>query len=745
MSHFYQKNIFLLLIFILLFSCATVPVYADRAIDSVTLNGSSSVTVAPSASITVAMTVTTNALNDKNWRATSWNISGSNCINHTDHNGAGTYNESFTVTAPSSPGTYNISFIAYADSACTTDASSTYTLTGGITVSSPATPTPSPGPTATPGPGATPTPTPTSSPSSSSSTTSTTYYPSVTIDTYAQNPTNRTVLTLSGNATIEQGSIATIEYTTDNTNWVTTTSDGSFNSKDEHFTFTTPRLSEGIYTIKVRAKSAAGITTSDDSYASQTITIATTPPDITLSTITPNPTKNQTPKLSGTTSAKLAPISKVEVSIDSGVSWQAAKRTGNSYNVTLEKLEDGNYQIRSRAIDSAGNIGYSTIETLIIDTIPPIIGGGMQSLGPQILTPDNEGKITIVAQTETTIAISMKGGVTSAEVTSDSESFPLKHMNGTAIWTGKILFAKGGEKQLFVSAIDGAGNTTKRQFNTLTIESSGVITDKKTNQPIDTAVISLFYYEAISQQWILWEAQSYGQQNPQVTDATGFYSFMVPPGTYYLHVHTPGFTDVQSEIITLSENSILNYTFPLNSKPKLEFTLPLLGKVLLTIPSFFPPETLSLPQRTTEEKQKNPARTQIGTRAPQFKLPDLENKQVALSDFTGKPVLLTFIAPWSPLSLEQVAFLSDVSQGLTSSERMIVISLQESVATTQTLMKNGNYTFPIVADLNGETAKDYAITLLPQHFFIDSKGTITHALTGVFTSEELLTQLSKVP
>src|SRR3989344_5338520 len=107
------------------------PAIAAPAINSATLNGTSSVTVAPSATITASTNVTISG--GSNWQSTSWDVSGVNCVNHTDYTSAGAYNESFSITAPSSPGTYSVSFIAYGNNTCSSSASNTITLTNAIT------------------------------------------------------------------------------------------------------------------------------------------------------------------------------------------------------------------------------------------------------------------------------------------------------------------------------------------------------------------------------------------------------------------------------------------------------------------------------------------------------------------------------------------------------------------------------------------------------------------------------------
>lgn len=738
-------KIFTLLIVISsLFLFSAQPVLADRTINSATLNGSSSVTVLPSASITAAVSVTTNALNDKNWRSTSWNISGSNCINHTDHNGAGTYNESFTVTAPGSSGTYNISFIAYADSACSVGASPTYTLTGGIIVAT-ATPTsaptstPAPTTTATPIPGATVTPTPTSS-SSETSTSSTTYYPSVNLFAYSPNPTNGSTLSFSGTTSLENGTIELVEYTlTDGTDWIPA------QLSNGNFTFTTANLVEGTHTIKVRAKSGAGIYTKSESYASDTVTIITTSPTVILNTFSRNPTNDITPTILGSVTQKLSTVTRVEVSLDNGAHWILVTQTAGRFQFTTEQLEDGNYQIIARAFDNAGNIGRSAPQTLVVDTIPPIIGGGMQAVGPQILTPNEKGSVAIVAGAEITVAMSMKGGVTEAEVQTTDGVFKLYPQEGTNIWVGKIKFENAGEKPLTISAIDGANNKTVRPFNTLLVEQFGKIEEKDTQQAINNAEVSLYFFETITQQWVLWEGKSYGQQNPQKTNAKGSYSLMVPRGIYYIEVTALGYHTAQSEILTLPETSTLNFNVPLRSKPKLSFALPIIGNIILTMPTLSPPDTVSTPLNAHQVTTKQITTPAIGSLAPQFTLPNLDNKDVNLASYKGKKMVLTFLSSWSSLSLEQASFLSSFGKKLPDNTVMLAISLQESLATTRTFMQRGNYSFPIVVDKDGNTATNYNITLLPHHYFIDSQGVIQEIYTGVLNQEELLKKLENMP
>src|SRR5688572_22795035 len=119
---------------------ATATFTDSRTINSVTLNGGSSVTVAPGASILAAVNVTTdNGGGNQNWRSTGWRIATTapgalTVVDHANHDGSGTYNESFNITAPLASGTYNAYFIAYSNDAGTTQPSVLFTLPGAVVV-----------------------------------------------------------------------------------------------------------------------------------------------------------------------------------------------------------------------------------------------------------------------------------------------------------------------------------------------------------------------------------------------------------------------------------------------------------------------------------------------------------------------------------------------------------------------------------------------------------------------------------
>lgn len=70
-------------------------------------------------------------------------------------------------------------------------------------------------------------------------------------------------------------------------------------------------------------------------------------------------------------------------------------------------------------------------------------------------------------------------------------------------------------------------------------------------------------------QYELWTANQFGQENPQITGSTGKYSFLVPEGIYYLTVQAPNYYFYQSDALSVKEGKEIHSNIAL----KRQFTL----------------------------------------------------------------------------------------------------------------------------------------------------------------------------
>ena len=69
---------------------------------------------------------------------------------------------------------------------------------------------------------------------------------------------------------------------------------------------------------------------------------------------------------------------------------------------------------------------------------------------------------------------------------------------------------------------------------------------------------TLFWLNPMGYDWQVWSAYSYDQKNPQITDKTGQYSFLVPEGTYYLQAEKDGYKNYVSEYFEVKEGSSIH-------------------------------------------------------------------------------------------------------------------------------------------------------------------------------------------
>ncbi len=217
--------------------------------------------------------------------------------------------------------------------------------------------------------------------------------PTVSITALTPDPTNDNTPTFTGTATDTLSNISSVEYRVDDGSWTAATaSDGVFDSPSEGYTFTTTALSDGAHTVYVRATDAATNTTAEADYASDSFTVDTTGPSVTITPLTPDPTNDNTPTFTGTATDTLSNISSVEYRVDAG-SWTAATASDGAfdslsegYTFTTAALSDGAHTVYVRATDSVATpnmtaeADYAT-DSFTVDATAP-------SVTITALTPD---------------------------------------------------------------------------------------------------------------------------------------------------------------------------------------------------------------------------------------------------------------------------------------------------------------------------------------------------------------------
>ena len=462
-----------------------------------------------------------------------------------------------------------------------------------------------------------------------------------------------------------------------------------------------------------------------------------TPPSVTLTTDFTKPFA-AAPTIKGKATDPSGVSANIEYSLDDGKSWapvdlvDSPGKASTTFSFTPVGLLDDNYTIRIRATDGKGNTGVTRASwTMVIDRLPPLVGAGIITLGPQVLPPTAECTIVTVAGIHPTLTVSAIGGPTEITLVGPQGPLgPLQKNSDTGLWSIALSFDIPGNYALSTHAVDGAGNIKDRVLNTIVVQPGGMILGA--GKSVAGATVAAYVLDPSTHTFVLWDAAAYGQENPQKTSSTGEYRLSLPRGTYYLRVTAFGYRSLVTDIFTTSDAYALHENFSLT--PGRSFRL---GPWTIPLPDFRQESTavtISSSGTTQMAADMHP----IGAELPYFSFP-WEKTPITATSLRGKPTIITFLTSWSPQTASQLTVLNDVVGN--KEIHSLVIIPQETVSSVAIFRKRGGYTVPIVADPDGTLVEPLNIQSVPTHVFISRKGTIQSVVSGVLSKKEILNKL----
>jgi len=137
------------------------------------------------------------------------------------------------------------------------------------------------------------------------------------------------------------------------------------------------------------------------------------------------------------------------------------------------------------------------------------------------------------------------------------------------------------------------------------------------------------------------------------------------------------------------------------------------------------------------------------SKAPDFTLPDLEGKEVTLSELlAGGPVILDFWATWCKPCIKGFPGLEALTneykdRGLT----VVAISVDgpKSRARVASFVRSKKYSFEVLYDTQGRVAKKYNAMTIPRTVLISPEGEIIYATVGYRPSNHEQIEKSLIP
>ena len=132
--------------------------------------------------------------------------------------------------------------------------------------------------------------------------------------------------------------------------------------------------------------------------------------------------------------------------------------------------------------------------------------------------------------------------------------------DGDGIFEGKIKMPEVAGEYVIRTILYYEDGTIKDIETETLIDPKGYIYQAINGKEIriPDAKISLYRFNLETNQFELWQAQEYGQENSQITDKTGEYNFLVPEGKYYLTITATDYGDYQSEEFETKEGNVIN-------------------------------------------------------------------------------------------------------------------------------------------------------------------------------------------
>jgi len=135
----------------------------------------------------------------------------------------------------------------------------------------------------------------------------------------------------------------------------------------------------------------------------------------------------------------------------------------------------------------------------------------------------------------------------------------------------------------------------------------------------------------------------------------------------------------------------------------------------------------------------------IKTKAIDFKLKDINGKEMSLSDLKGKKVFLNFWATWCPPCKEEMPDIQKLYEETKNSDLVIIaVEIGEPLSTVKSFIDNNKYSFKVLLDSDQSVSSKYNIASIPTSYFIDVDGNIISKKIGGMNIDEMRSYIKSI-
>lgn len=139
----------------------------------------------------------------------------------------------------------------------------------------------------------------------------------------------------------------------------------------------------------------------------------------------------------------------------------------------------------------------------------------------------------------------------------------------------------------------------------------------------------------------------------------------------------------------------------------------------------------------------------VGLYAPDIEIIDaISGKKVLSSELKGKVLFLNFWASWCNPCREEMASIEGLSRHFIDNQEFILLTIlfRDDPQNGINYLHQNGFNFPLMIDKDGEAAKSYGLTGVPETYIIDKKGILREKVIGPYQwdSAQALTLISEL-
>lgn len=128
----------------------------------------------------------------------------------------------------------------------------------------------------------------------------------------------------------------------------------------------------------------------------------------------------------------------------------------------------------------------------------------------------------------------------------------------------------------------------------------------------------------------------------------------------------------------------------------------------------------------------------IGDKAPNFTIKDLNGNKVQLSDYKGKSVMINFWTTWCPPCKKEMLDIETFSKEKRDQWVVLAINVDGgNEGGVKQFVQERKLTFPVLMDEKDAVANQYHILSIPTTYFINKDGVIINKAFTMLTLKEM--------